>query len=208
MSSKEVAPLWFIKQSPGVINAWLSWVPQDLFLLYSNSEVYNDTCIFLVFMTNCVSEEQWRGIGKALQTLQGAEPTGRMAQHSGLTAQVIPPGKEAWDPLSGMAGRETPRTPATPSLKGRLALWVDMPPCLEVVDTHTNLAWPASAMRPWTSLLCASCLSFHLEISKLSSVSNIPVSAAWGTATRVTLRYYKSVIPQFRGLRSYFPLCE
>ena len=69
MSSKEVASLWFIKQSPEVINAWLSQVIKDLFLLYSSSGVHTDTCFFLVFMTNCVSEEQRRGIGKALQTL-------------------------------------------------------------------------------------------------------------------------------------------
>lgn len=58
MSSKEVAFPLVHQESPEVINAWLSQVVKDLLLPYSGSGVYSDTCIFLVFMTNCVSEEQ------------------------------------------------------------------------------------------------------------------------------------------------------
>lgn len=211
MSSKEVASLRFIKQSPEVIHAWLPQVLKDLSLLCSSSGVHTDTCILLVFMTNRASEEQWRCIGKALQTLWGRSPWGGWPSTVDWLPQVIPWGKEPWDSLSGMLGAEhTGHQPYHRCRSGGwLSGWTHRPTWSRwgrnSLDMHTGPAWPASTTRPWTSLLCVSCLSFHLEISKLSSVSNISGSAIWGTSTRLVLRYYKFVIPQFRGPRSYFP---
>ena len=123
--------------------------------------------------------------------------------------QVIPRGKEPWDSPSGCWAGNIQGTGHTIAV-GRLALWVDSLPSLEQVRQKR----PGHANRPGVARLCHRALDkppphftpcSHLEISKLPSVSNTPGSAIGGTSTRLTLRYYKFVIPQFRGLRSYFP---